>query len=1360
MKFFVKFTVLLLVCSDFLFAQTTKFYSTEGGLSNSLINQVYQDKKGFIWIATENGLNKFDGNKFIVYKKIQGDSTSLKNNYVRTLFEDNSGNFWIGCIDGLMRYDRNFDTFREIEIHNEHKQRLYPHITSIIERNNGDIWISSSGSGLFSIKKGEMICRMEKSLSERLCSRFLTVIYEDSNNRIWIGSENSGLNIYMPDKDELYTYTVSSGGNKSITSNAISAICENDNGDIFIGTLNGGINKFDQQNQSVTFIHDRNGNKRLPVKTLIVDHSKQLLVGTDGLGMKKYNPNEQTLETYEPFFIPFDFSKVKIHSLCEDKDGNIWAGIFQKGVFFIPGNPNGFKYYGYKSFRENNIGFNCVMAIYKDKDELVWIGTDNDGLYALNEKTQQVRHYRHDDNLASVPSSIMCFHEGGDKLWMGSYLNGLALFDKKTGKMLPIHPNLKNTLANSKVYCMTSDKKGKLYIGTYGNGLYKINLSTQSIETRYYQYHEGDEGLANNWINSLVYDNGLLWIATYNGLSCLDTQTEIFYNYRTENSDLPNNIIFALKKDQSENIWIGTNEGLACLNKKINKIKSFVTGNGLPNNVICSIEDDLNGNIWLTTLSGISKYSPKEQEFTNFYASDGLQGIEFSRGAHCKSEETEIFFGGTNGIIRFIPNEIHKRKKISNVYITDFYLFEKRVHKNQKSEGKNILDQLILDAGQISLSADDNVFSFDFSTLEYDNPEGISYRYRLENFDANWITTPQGNNRAAYSNVRPGKYVFYYQAGNKENESEIRSIKIFIRSPWYLSTWAKSIYVIFFLLVTWGIYRFIKSRIKQKNEMLRLEHADQISEAKLQFFINVSHEIRTPMTLIIGPLEKLLKENENPALQNSYRLIYRNAQRILRLINQLMDIRKIDRGQMQLKARETDMVEFIKNIMQSFEYSAKRKNIDFEFKHKMEILNVWVDRDNFDKVLFNVFSNAFKFTPDQGKIIVELIVESDRSIKGALRNYYEIKVSDTGIGIDEEKIEKIFERFYQINSEINHSNFGTGIGLHLARSLVELQHGTIHAKNRTDTKGTCIVIRMPVGNAHLKKEEKETVSEQISPLATSYSKNNLLDIEIGTKEESATEVKAKTKYSILVVEDDKEISNYIYSELAPYYKIKQTSNGKEALEIILTEKPHLVVSDIMMSQMDGITLCRKVKSNVNTNHIPVLLLTAKSKEEDLLEGLDTGADAYMVKPFNPEILKKTVANLLKNRERLKGRFQIQSEGKLDKIEIKSADELLMERVLKVINKNIDNSELNVKMLSSSVGISRVHLHRKLKELTNLSASDFVRNIRLKQAGELLQSKKLSITEVAYAVGFTSLSHFSNCFKDFYGKSPSEYAADF
>ena len=551
---------------------------------------------------------------------------------------------------------------------------------------------------------------------------------------------------------------------------------------------------------------------------------------------------------------------------------------------------------------------------------------------------------------------------------------------------------------------------------------------------------------------------------------------------------------------------------------------------------------------------------------------------------------------------------------------------------------------------------------------------------------------------------------------------------------------------------------------EENDEELREMAKEELNEAKLQFFINISHEIRTPMTLIINPLEKLLAEKKGGEVQKTYLMIYRNAQRILRLINQLMDIRKLDKGQMFMKFRETDMVGFIDDVMLTFDYMARKKKIHFSFEHAMPQLKVWVDMNNFDKILMNIFSNAFKYTPEQGEITVSLSTGRDATRRDPLKEYFEITVTDSGIGLDREKIERIFERFYQIDNDVTKSNFGTGIGLHLSRSLVELHHGIILAENREDAPGSRFVIRIPLGSAHLRTDELEDVEALITPHAVLVKpeKTDLEEVfeeEEGEEDEEGKKTgKAKNRMRILIVEDEEEILSYLKEELEGDYRIMTRKNGREAYDTILADTPDLVISDIMMPEMDGLSLCRKIKQNTNVNHVPVILLTAKSKPEDTMEGMATGADAYMVKPFNTELLKSTIANLLANRKLLKSKFSgaQQQEDKVQKLSMKSADEILMSKIMKVINENLSNPDLNVEMLAANVGLSRVHVHRKLKELTNLSARDFIKNIRLQQAAALLKEKKLTVSEVAYATGYTNLSHFSSSFKEVHGMSPKEY----
>ena len=1347
--------IILLLCLVGLpvSAQTGKFYSTNNELSSSLINQIFQDERGFIWIATEYGLNKFDGLRFSNYKHISGDSTSIKNNYVRTLFEDNERNLLVGCIDGLMKYDPETDSFREIPMMRAGKQ-VFPHVTQMQKLHNGEIWIVTTGQGIFRLDEQRRQALSIDEIMKQVNYNFQSNLYEDSHYNIWIGTEGHGLICYLPATKEVrvYRYPV-------INDNYVSAITEDKYGNLFVGTQKQGLSHYDrEQNRFVSVPYEGGGTLSVYCLTVVDD---RLLIGTDGQGLKAYNRMTGKIEDYSINSAPLDFSEGKIHAILEDRDKNLWLGLFQRGIALIPKQENPFEYYGNKSIYYNPIGQGCVMSIYQDSNHHLWVGTDNEGVYELSAEGKRLRHYQPGSSPRSVANTIMCMYEdtNGD-FWLGSYTRGLAKLNRRTGECeypLPID--------NEKIFSITEDRHKNLYIATFGSGFYQYNLVTKTL--KHYESSKDETGdltrneLANDWVNYIFCDSeGLIWLGHYKGISCFNPENESFINYRKVNSLIEDRVGYVLQEDHAGNIWAGTTDGLYRFDKKTEELKCFTIADGLPNNVICGLCEDARHNIWISTYMGICRYDVANNRFINYYAGDGLQGNEFTHGAFYKDRAGKIYFGGINGITYFSPSSIGSALKDTRVWITDFFIFNQPVRKNTHSGRHPVIYTSVLDANLFQLAHYDNTFSIVFSTLQYNNPEQISYQYKIEELSNQWLSTEPGVNRVTYNNLPPGKYTFQVRALSHGNLSEIRTVKILITPPWYEMWWAYCIYVFLSGLLVLGIVNYIVSRMRHRREIMKREHAEQLNEAKLQFFINISHEIRTPMTLIINPLEKLLAEKKGGEVQKTYLMIYRNAQRILRLINQLMDIRKLDKGQMFMKFRETDMVGFIEDVMLTFDYLAQKKKIHFSFEHTMPQLKVWVDMNNFDKILMNIFSNAFKYTPEQGEITVNLSTGRDATRRDALKEYFEITVTDSGIGLDREKIERIFERFYQIDNDVTKSNFGTGIGLHLSRSLVELHHGLILAENREDAAGSRFVIRIPLGSAHLRADELEDVEVAATPHAV-FVKPEKPDFEETFGEEGAEEKKAgksKSRLRILIAEDEEEILSYLKEELEGDYRIMMCKNGKEAYDAILADAPDLVISDIMMPEMDGLSLCRKIKQNTNVNHVPVILLTAKSKPEDTMEGMATGADAYMVKPFNTELLKSTIANLIANRKLLKSKFSgaQQQEGKVEKLSMKSADEILMGKIMKVINENLSNPELNVEMLAANVGLSRVHVHRKLKELTNLSARDFIKNIRLQQAAALLKEKKLTVSEVAYATGYTNLSHFSSSFKEVHGMSPKEY----
>lgn len=1324
----------------FCHAQSGKLFTTDNELSSSLINKIYQDRNGMIWVATEDGLNRFDGAKFTTYKHQQGNPNSLAHNYVRALFEDDQGHLFVGTVNGVQMYDAAADCFSS-QAEWENGEIYNKSVNSIMQKRSGEIIIAGNVSCTINITpEGKLIV---KKLSLPIPWVMTQDFFEDNAGNLWIIANEEG--VYRQSTDNRCKHYLKQEGGAPIIS-----MCQDSLGNIYAASTGHGLFKYNEQTDSFTSI-PYNGQYDLLLRCLYVSKGGTILMGTDGEGLKIYNAqtNEVTDGRFENSY--FDLSKSKIHSILKDHSGNFWLAIYQKGIMMIPEMPNNFKYIGPKSFDKNIIGSYAVTALCRDHKGTLWVGTDNDGMYGITAEGKQKVHYSHTQNPASVSSIIVTLYEDSEhNLWFGSYMNGMGKLNRETG-----HCTYLTDLRDSggkrvqRVYCFAEDANKRVWIATMGAGLFYYDLKKNKVHPCQLK---GDMRVS-NWVCSLLYSDkdNTLYIGTYDGLFRLDLSST---DHKAE-SILPYGIIHSVSEDNRGTIWLGTSEGLSGWNKETKQITTYTAKDGLPSDVIFAIQDSKQGYLWISTDTGISQFNLETQEFINYYVGDGLQGNEFCKNASFKDKNGILWFGGVNGITYFNPEDIIKPSKKWNVRITDFYLHNKPVRKGMRSGRHEIIDRPVFDAETFRLSHKDNAFSIEFATKEPNSPERISYMYSMDGTD--WVTLRNGINRISFNDLSPGTHGFRIRAKDYTLLSDIKEITIVISPAWYASAWAKLCYALLFASVLYLIISQIKHRYRMRQEMLEHKHAEEINEAKLQFFMNISHEIRTPISLIISPLQKLMVSDSDPKeRKRSYRTISRNSERILQLVNQLMDIRKIDKGQMFLKFSKVNIVDFTKDLYQTYQYQTKAKHIELTFNTEHDALDAWVDPKNFDKIILNLLSNACKFTPEGGKIEILLQTGSDATEAEALRNYVEIVVSDTGIGINESERNRIFDRFYQIRNSQNNSNVGTGIGLHLTRSLVELHYGTIRVENNPGGTGSRFIVRLPLGKEHLKPDEMET---EVAYSTIPVSKKPTLAPHIAEEDDHA-KLRSKSKYRVLLVEDDEEIRRYICRELSGDFHILESTNGKEALSMILKKAPNLVISDVMMPEMDGLTLCRKIKQNVNINHIPVILLTARTHEEDNLEGLNIGADAYMTKPFNIDILKKSVENLIKSRELLRNCFtgSQEQEAKKPVFELQSTDNKLLDRIMNVINRNLSNPELNVEMISSEVGISRVHLYRKLKELTNQSTRDLIRNVRLKHAANLLVHKHYNITEVASLTGFTSTSLFTRVFKELYGVSPKEYIA--
>ncbi|TDN90373.1 signal transduction histidine kinase [Salegentibacter sp. 24] len=1320
-----------------IYSQVGKLFSTDAELSSSLINQIYQDDKGYIWIATEDGLDRYDGAKFSIFKQNKQDSTSILNNYVKSIFQDSNGVLYFGFFNGLQYFDHATEEFHEIPLLIESNTPYPAHVTSMLERENGEILISTSGQGIFKLfqVKGKPVAR---KFPEMVPSSYLEGIFEDHKRNLWAFSQDRGL-FKVTSSGEITEYF-----NDPENETHISSITEDKNGNIYVGSLTSGLYKYNREKDQFHFIKD---SKNLPVKSLFSNDDNEIIVGTDGMGLKIYDPVKEKMNVTDFSISNFDFTKTKIHSIIQDKADNLWLGIYQKGVLLIPDKINNFNYIGYQSVKNDIIGSNSVMSVFKDNKDILWIGTDGDGLYGISEEIEQ-RFRISTDGIKSSASIMSIYQDSENQLWIGTYLKGLAKLDRQN-KELKFVDDLKDEQNNSveRIYSIIEDKQKNLWIGSLGYGLYSYNLQTKQA-TSHNIIKKGDrsEQLHNKWINCLLLSrSNKIFIGTYDGLATLDLEKNSFLNNKGQNHILSNKIVYSLYEDEAMNLWIGTSEGLFFKPENDTITQVFTTENGLPSNVICAIEEDENNNLWISTNHGISQLELPTKELKNYYFRDGLQGNEFNKNASYNEENGPLYFGSTNGVTFFNPSEIISTGNEVDLRITGFYLEDKPVKKGMKSGRYAIIEEAIIDADTVELAHKDNDFSIEFSSFEFKNPELITYSYSLNS--GKWIKLIPGMNSVTFNNLEPGTYIFKVRANDYGDFSNEQELVIIIHQPWYFSNLAKVIYLLIIIVLTYIITQQIVQRRNTKKKLQEHLHAEQINEAKLQFLTNISHDIKTPISLIINPLNKLIKTDKEENRQKLYKIMERNSERILHLLNQSINARKIDQGSVELKFQKTEIIGFVRTIIALFEDQIESKGIKFKMNFPLPEIYAFIDPNHFDKIIQNIISNAIKFTPENGNIEVKILLDDSE-------NKILIIVKDDGTGIKESELSNVFNRFYQVPNSKSRQYEGTGIGLHLTKSIAELHHGSVAAENNKNGKGCKFTISLPQGSDHL--QENEIIPEVMGSFTAEVTEQP----EEKTHEDIQTLNKSSEtkKPSIIIVDDDDEIRNYIFRELGNRYNISLASNGKLAFPMIVKKIPDLIISDVVMPEMDGINLVRKIRKNINTNHIPIILLTGKTDKETNYQGLEIGADAYINKPFSIDILKRTVTNLLKNRALLKNTYSGKQlrDDKIKQLDLKSSDETLLEKFMDVVNKNLNNPDLNVEMLASELGISRVHLYRKLKQLTNQSAGELVTNIRLKQASNLLISKKINISEVAYAVGFSSTSKFSTKFKDLYGMPPSNY----
>lgn len=1257
------------------FAQS-HFYTSEK-LSSNQISQICQDKDGYIWIGTEYGLNKYDGYRFTNYLHENGNPNTVNSNVISYLFVDVNGTLWVGTQLGLNRYDAANNQFISVEMKGA---TSVPRINAIIQEDANHLLIGTAGYGLFRVDTRNNNSQRVEGYAKG-DNNYFSYIFFDKKGYFWKSGHGNAITRRSP-KGKIEELQSPYG--------MVTGFVGYEGGVLIV--CNHGLLYY-RDGQLVTDFIDPGElrGKDLLLRTAKCDKAGNLYIGTMGNGLWWVPRGERQMRRYEYQNASLDLNTATIWALFEDNQENLWIGCQSRGLLLIPQHQSPFR--SWKFIDQHLSTGGSLTSICAGDNGMTWCAVQNNGIFGFDAAGRLVAHP------ASPEGTYVIYRDTQGRYWIGTNV-GLYAYNPQTGQF-----QLKSSFRSGFVNAITDDGKGKLFFSVYSAGFFSYDTNTD--ELRHFSMYDGDgpKGrLHNDWIRTMLVDSrGKLWICSASGINCYDPSEDSFRSNGWEVL-LDYSTIEAVCETHDHKILFGTYSGLYYYDEKEKKAKPFPDANVLSNKVVGGIIEDLSGDLWISTTMGLWQYKHVEKQFAGYLYGNGLASREYVSGTAMRTTDGRIWFGFSDGITSFNPADLQmKNTEIGKVLLTGIYVGGMARPSTKR----------------IELDFIDNTFSLEFSSLNFANAENVIYEYRL-NGNREWGQTEAGRNVVSFTHMQPGSYILEVRAYDNGIYTDTEVYHIIVHAPWYRSSWAYLLYICIALIT---IGALVWSYVRRRRQ--------ELDEDKMKFLINATHDIRSPLTLIMSPLHKLMKRDFDPEVTNELKTIEHNAQRVQNLVNQILDIRKMDRQQMKLQCQETDMVQYVGNLLKSYEYTANERHINFRYAPALDKLNVWFDRKSIDKVVDNLLSNAFKYTYDGGEI--EVRVAEDTDSQAAI-----LQVIDNGMGIKGDT-RKLFDRFYQGASSRSLHIEGTGIGLNLCKMVVEMHHGTIEAANRSDEQGSVFTVHLPLGCEHLKEEELLKVEEIDKPARQ----------------------RAQTSYHVLIVDDDEEIGRYIAQELGCYYHITPVTSGREALRLLLSEPDKqfdLVVSDVMMPEMDGFTLLRMIKTNMNLNHIPVVMLTSKAAVANRLEGLEKGADAFLAKPFDMDELHMVINNLISTNLRLKGKYSglQQPKDKIEEKQIKGNDELLMERILKVVNEHIDDNDFSVEILAKAVGISRAQLHRKMKELTGIPVSEFVRNIRLEQAVRLLEEQKINVTQVAYSVGFSNLAHFSTVFRKQFGVSPTEY----
>ena len=1318
---------------------TFSYISINEGLSQSTVFSIDQDKRGNMWFATYDGVNKYDGYAFTVYQHNEDDPNSIANDISRIVKTDSQGRVWIGTRDGLSRYDEEKDIFQNFfyEKNGKHLQvngieeispeqllistpeglimfdikeskfiddsfstAMHKTIASTLYRHDDQIYIGTSTDGLYTYSITQ---KTFEKVIPILGTKQIQAILQQSPTRIWVATEGAGLFLINPKTKEIKNYLHSPSNPKSISSNYIRSLAMDSQNRLWIGTFN-----------DLNIYHE----------------------GTDSFASYSSNPVENG-----------SLSQRSVRSIFMDSQGGMWLGTYFGGLNYYHPIRNRFKNIRNIPYK-NSLSDNVVSCIVEDKDKNLWIGTNDGGLNLYNPITQRFTSYtlQEDESARGIGSNnikAVYVDEKKSLVYIGTHAGGLSILHRNSGQVENF--NQRNSqLVNENVYAILPDGEGNLWLGTL-SALVRFNPEQQSFTT--IEKEKDGTPVVAKQITTLFRDSHKrLWIGGEEGLSVfkqegLDIQKASILPVSNV-TKLFTNCIYEASNGV---IWVGTREGFYCFNEKDKQIKRYNTTNGLPNNVVYGILEDSFGRLWLSTNRGISCFNPETEKFRNFTESDGLQSNQFNTASYCRTSVGQMYFGGINGITTFRPELLLDNPYTPPVVITKLQLFNKVVRPDDET---GILTKNISETKSITLKSWQTAFSIEFVVSNYISGQHNTFAYKLEGYDKEWYYLTDSRT-VSYSNLPQGTYQFLVKAANSDGKWNPipTALEIIVLPIWYKTWWALLIFFATFAGFITFVFRFFWMR-KSMEAQLEIErrdkeHQEEINQMKMRFFINISHELRTPLTLILTPLQEIINKISDRWTRNQLEYIQRNANRLLHLVNQLMDYRRAELGVFELKAKKGNAHQLIQDNFLFYDKLARHKKITYTLHSELEDKEVLFDANYLELIVNNLLSNAFKYTESGQSITVTLKEEN---------GWLLLQVSDTGIGIPINKQGKIFERFYQIESE----HVGSGIGLSLVQRLIELHHGRIELDSE-ENKGSTFSVYLPQDLSVYKPSELASNNEQNEEEQV-YSTNSKAMYFIDTEkvENESVESGDKKRGTILIVEDNNEIRRYLNNGLADLFNTLEAGNGEEALEKLKDNEVDVIVTDVMMPVMDGIKLCKNVKQNIRTCHIPVIILSAKTDIKDQMEGLQMGADDYIPKPFSLAILTTKIQNMMRTRRRMLDKYAKSLEVEPEKITFNAMDEALLKRAMAIVEKNMDNIEFSTDEFAREMNMSRSNLHLKLKAITGESTIDFIRKIRFNEAAKLLKDGRYTVAEVSTMVGFNTPSYFATSFKKYFGCLPTEY----